>query len=149
MIRLAVLDGLVLSYARALQKQNINYQEYLLVDVTDISDICVYMTYIQLALYGVPAIVRCGNTLTQEMRFKLETPLFFLHYSKFRKFLIKEGFIMMQESVYSKLTLNNSITNAIRDKIEKNKPPKGIVQMLVITEKQFSSMEYIVRRKNI
>ena len=67
-------------------------------------------------------------------------------YSRFRKFLIKEGFIMMQESVYSKLTLNNSITNAIRDKIE---PPKGIVQMLVITEKQFSSMEYIVRRKNI
>ena len=28
-------------------------------------------------------------------------------YSKFRKFLIKEGFIMMQESVYSKLALNN------------------------------------------
>ena len=70
-------------------------------------------------------------------------------YSRFRKFLIKEGFIMMQESVYSKLTLNNSITNSIRDKIEKNKPPKGIVQMLVITEKQFSSMEYIVRRKNL
>lgn len=52
---------------------------------------------------------------------------------------------MMQESVYSKLTLNNSVTSAIRDKIEKNKPPKGIVQMLVITEKQFSSMDYIVR----
>lgn len=68
-------------------------------------------------------------------------------YSKFRRFLVKEGFIMMQESVYSKLTLNNSITNAIRDKIEKNKPPKGIVQMLVITEKQFSSMEYIVRKQ--
>ena len=68
-------------------------------------------------------------------------------YSKFRKFLIKEGFIMMQESVYSKLTLNNSITNSIRDKIEKNKPPKGIVQMLVITEKQFASMEYIVGEK--
>ena len=33
-------------------------------------------------------------------------------YSRFRKFLIKEGFIMMQESVYSKLALNNSITNA-------------------------------------
>lgn len=70
-------------------------------------------------------------------------------YSKFRRFLVKEGFIMMQESVYSKLTLNNSITNAIRDKIEKNKPPKGIVQMLVITEKQFSSMEYIVRKQRL
>ena len=32
------------------------------------------MAYIQLALYGVPAIVRCGNTLTQEMRFKMERP---------------------------------------------------------------------------
>ena len=70
-------------------------------------------------------------------------------YSRFRKFLIKEGFIMMQESVYSKLALNNSITNAIRDKLVKNKTTKRIVQMLVITEKQFSSMEYIVRRKNI
>ena len=67
-------------------------------------------------------------------------------YSQFRRFLIKEGFIMMQESVYSKLTLNNSATSAIRDKIEKNKPPKGIVQMLVITERQFSSMDYIVRK---
>lgn len=66
-------------------------------------------------------------------------------YSRFRKFLIKEGFIMMQESVYVKLTLNNSVTNSIKDKINKNKPPRGIVQMLVITEKQFSSMEYIVR----
>ena len=84
-----VQDGLVLSYARALQKRDINYQECLLVDVTDISDICVYMTYIQLALYGVPAIVRCGNTLTQKMRFKMETPLFFLHYSKFRKFYMQ------------------------------------------------------------
>lgn len=69
------------------------------------------------------------------------------NYSQFRKFLIKEGFIMMQESVYAKLVLNNSITNSIKDKISKNKPQKGIVQMLIITEKQFNSMEYIVRRK--
>ena len=70
-------------------------------------------------------------------------------YSKFRKFLIDEGFIMMQESVYSKLTLNSSVTTLMREKIGKNKPPKGIVQILIITEKQFGSMEYIVRRENI
>lgn len=69
-------------------------------------------------------------------------------YSKFRKFLIKEGFIMMQESVYCKLTLNNSATNSIREKINKNKPDQGLVQMLVITEKQFASMEYIVGDKD-
>lgn len=68
-------------------------------------------------------------------------------YSKFRKFLINEGFIMMQESVYTKLALNNSIVNSVKDKIYKNKPPKGIVQMLTITEKQFNSIEYIVGNK--
>ena len=54
---------------------------------------------------------------------------------------------MMQESVYAKLALNNSIVNSIKDKINKNRPPKGIVQLLVITEKQFSSIEYIVGNK--
>ncbi len=110
------LDGLVLSYARALQKQNINYQEYLLVDVTDISDICVYMAYIQLALYGVPAIVRCGNTLTQEMRFKMETPLFFLYYSKFRKFYmqnqkeIKKNTVVIDKSKITNQNLFKEVT---------------------------------------
>ena len=70
-------------------------------------------------------------------------------YSKFRKFLIKEGFVMIQESVYVKLVLNNSITNSIREKIERNKPAKGLIQSLIITEKQFNSMEYIIRRKRI
>ena len=34
-------------------------------------------------------------------------------YRKFRKFLIDEGFIMHQFSIYSKLLLNNSANNAI------------------------------------
>ena len=68
-------------------------------------------------------------------------------YREFRKLLINEGFIMMQESVYSKLTLNNSIANSTIDKIYKNKPPKGIIQMLTITEKQFSSIEYVIGEK--
>ncbi len=65
-------------------------------------------------------------------------------YSKFRKLLINEGFIMLQESVYAKLALNNSIIGSTKEKIYKNKPPKGIVQMLTITEKQFSEIEYVV-----
>ena len=40
-------------------------------------------------------------------------------YSKFRKMLINEGFIMMQESVYSKIALNNSIVNSVKDRIYK------------------------------
>lgn len=65
-------------------------------------------------------------------------------YRKFRKFLISEGFIMMQESVYSKILLNSTAINGMRKKVEKNKPKKGLVQALVITEKQFASIAYIV-----
>lgn len=66
------------------------------------------------------------------------------NYRKFRKLLINEGFIMMQESVYSKLALNMSIVSSIKEKIEKEKPNDGIVQMLIVTEKQFSSIDTIV-----
>lgn len=65
-------------------------------------------------------------------------------YRKFRKFLINEGFIMMQESVYSKILLNSTTLNSMKNRVEKNKPKKGLVQALVITEKQFSSIAYIV-----
>lgn len=64
-------------------------------------------------------------------------------YTKFRKFLITEGFIMMQESVYTKIVLNGTASTLMRNKLNKNKPKGGLVQMLVITEKQFSSIEYL------
>lgn len=66
------------------------------------------------------------------------------NYRRFRRFLIENGFLMMQESVYCKLLLNGSAQTAMAESIRKNKPPKGIVQMLTVTEKQFSKMEYIV-----
>lgn len=65
-------------------------------------------------------------------------------YTRFRKFLIKEGFIMMQESVYSKLVINNNASDLVKNHLEKNKPKKGLVQVLTVTEKQFTSMEYLV-----
>ena len=64
-------------------------------------------------------------------------------YTKFRKFLLKSGFIMMQESVYTKLVLNGTMVNLMKNKIRKNKPQEGLVEMLVITEKQFSGIEYV------
>ncbi len=69
-------------------------------------------------------------------------------YRKFRKFLINEGFIMMQESVYSKLLLNSTAMKTMQYRIERNKPKKGLVQSLIITEKQFSSIAYIVGENN-
>ncbi|MDD3420631.1 MAG: CRISPR-associated endonuclease Cas2 [Candidatus Gastranaerophilales bacterium] len=68
-------------------------------------------------------------------------------YRRFRKFLVKSGFIMMQESVYSKLALNQTGVDAIVNSVKKNKPNDGIVQMLTITEKQFAKIEYLVGSK--
>ena len=64
-------------------------------------------------------------------------------YRKFRKYLIKKGFMMLQESVYCKLALNQTVSNSILESIRTNKPNRGSVLMLSITEKQFSRMEYV------
>lgn len=64
-------------------------------------------------------------------------------YRKFRKTLISNGFLMMQESVYCRMLLTPSMEKGLLDVIRKNRPPTGIVQTLIITEKQFASIEYI------
>lgn len=65
-------------------------------------------------------------------------------YIKFRKYLLKSGFIMMQESVYCKLSPNSTLADATIENIRKNKPEKGLVQVLKVTEKQYAKMEFIV-----
>lgn len=65
-------------------------------------------------------------------------------YTKFRKFLIRNGFMMMQKSVYTKLALNQTICRNIMENVRKNKPDAGVVQMIAITERQYSKMEIVV-----
>lgn len=69
-------------------------------------------------------------------------------YLKFRKFLLSEGFIMLQESVYSKLLLNSQQILLEKNRIKKNSPKKGLIQILTVTEKQYSQMEYIIGTSN-
>lgn len=64
-------------------------------------------------------------------------------YTRFRKFLIKSGFLMMQESVYVKLALNQTAAQSVCEQVRSHKPTAGLVQMLTITEKQFQKMEMI------
>ena len=46
--------------------------------------------------------------------------------------------------MYCKLALNMSVAGAIMENIRQNKPPEGLVQMLVVTEKQFARLEFVV-----
>ncbi len=67
--------------------------------------------------------------------------------NSFRKNIIKEGFLMLQESVYCKLVLNSTVMDGVKNRIEKLRPEKGSVMMLIVTEKQFSSMQMLVGNK--
>lgn len=70
------------------------------------------------------------------------------NYVLFRKFLLNEGFLMMQESVYSKIILNSQQAALLIDRIRKRAPKKGIIQVLTITERQYSQIEYIIGQHN-
>ncbi len=77
-----------------------------------------------------------------------ETPQNKREYARFRKFLIKNGFMMMQESVYCKIILNANAQKAMLLNLTKNKPSDGIVQILTVTERQFSGMIYLIGEYN-
>lgn len=66
------------------------------------------------------------------------------NYRQFRKLLIENGFLMLQESVYCRMVLNGSVERTVTDTLRKNKPPAGLVQVLTVTEKQFAGMEYLI-----
>ena len=65
------------------------------------------------------------------------------NYRNFRKGLIKSGFMMMQESVYCKLVLNSNQSIQVTNEVKKMRPENGLVQILTVTEKQYSKMEII------
>lgn len=66
------------------------------------------------------------------------------HYIKFRNYLLKNGFFMIQQSVYCKLALNGTVVNSILRNLEQNKPEEGLIQILIITEKQYEKMIFLL-----
>lgn len=63
------------------------------------------------------------------------------NYRKFKKFLLENGYLMLQYSVYARILLNYSSLGLQREKLQQNLPPKGQIRMLLVTEKQFAKME--------
>lgn len=57
--------GMIIATARVLKERGISYQKRLRVVAQDLDWLAVYMTYIQLSLYGIDAIVCQGDTLKE------------------------------------------------------------------------------------
>ena len=69
-------------------------------------------------------------------------------YSKFRKHIIKDGFTMLQFSVYTRYCNNDSDAEKHVKRIKDFKPKHGNIRMIKITENQFENMIMISGEKN-
>lgn len=65
-------------------------------------------------------------------------------YNQFRKYLIKNGYLMMQFSVYCKLFPNRDAAINHVTILKRNVPIEGHIRIMVVTEKQYSRIEIIV-----
>lgn len=69
-------------------------------------------------------------------------------YTKFRKYLIQNGYMMMQFSVYCKIFPNREAAVKHVNILRKNVPKEGQIRLLMVTEKQYSKIEIIVGGKS-
>ncbi|KHF37964.1 CRISPR-associated endonuclease Cas2 [Halalkalibacter okhensis] len=68
-------------------------------------------------------------------------------YIRFRKYLLNEGFEMMQWSVYTRICNNHESMEKRMNLVQKNLPPKGSVRALPVTEKQYTNMRLMLGEK--
>ena len=62
-------------------------------------------------------------------------------YRKFRVFLLKDGYNMLQFSIYCRLCNGMDHVNKHLSRLGKNIPPEGCIRSLCITEKQYNRMK--------
>lgn len=77
--------GLVLGFAAAMRSGDMNYQRELCVTACDIDIKCVHMAYLQLSLYGIPAVIIHGNSITLQEWSRWYTPAYMAGQWVFRK----------------------------------------------------------------
>jgi CRISPR-associated protein Cas2 len=65
-------------------------------------------------------------------------------YTLFRRFLLNDGYDMMQYSVYGRILNGADAEQKHMQRLVQNLPPEGSVRVLSVTEKQFASMKLLV-----
>ena len=65
-------------------------------------------------------------------------------YTVFRRFLLNDGYDMIQFSVYGRILNGTDAETKHMKRLVDNLPPAGSVRVLTVTEKQFASMKMLV-----
>ncbi len=68
-------------------------------------------------------------------------------YAKFRAALIRQGFSMLQYSVYGHYVSSEDSDEALRRKVHAALPSHGQVRLLSVTDRQFEKMEVYFGKK--
>ncbi|MBN2017420.1 MAG: CRISPR-associated endonuclease Cas2 [Candidatus Cloacimonetes bacterium] len=67
--------------------------------------------------------------------------------TKFRNYLLDEGFSMSQYSVYMRFCGTRERVDSYKNKIREHVPPSGDVCILCFTDKQYGKIEHFCNRK--
>ncbi|GGJ91441.1 hypothetical protein GCM10007063_12600 [Lentibacillus kapialis] len=66
-------------------------------------------------------------------------------YTRFRKFLLEDGYSMLQFSVYTRICNGEDSVRKHMQRLKQNLPPvNGAIRALKVTEKQFENMEILL-----
>ena len=78
-----------------------------------------------------------------------DTPSARKQYTRFRKFLLDDGFCMMQYSVYIRHSASDENALVHAKRVKACLPPDGEVRILKITDKQFGNIDVFYGKKRI
>ena len=78
--------GLLMAALDVLKSLGVNYARNCFIDCGDIDIRCIHMTYLQLSLAGVPAIIKHQNALTRDFWGVWYTPAYLFQYPRFAKY---------------------------------------------------------------
>ncbi|MCI5764356.1 CRISPR-associated endonuclease Cas2 [Actinobacillus porcinus] len=67
--------------------------------------------------------------------------------NQFRRFLLKDGYQMLQLSIYTRIVRGRDAMEKHHKRLVEHLPEEGSIRCLAITEKQFANMEILVGEK--
>lgn len=70
-------------------------------------------------------------------------------YTLFRRFLLRDGYDMIQYSVYGRILYGMDAETKHLQRLNLNLPPEGSVRSMTVTEKQFAGIKLLVGQPRI
>ncbi|HEY3271210.1 MAG TPA: CRISPR-associated endonuclease Cas2 [Geothrix sp.] len=79
----------------------------------------------------------------------VETPELKRRYAIFRKALLKDGFMMLQYSVYGRFCESEDAAEVHKKRVRRWVPEEGEVRVFALTDRQFAKMEVFRGKRRV